>query len=126
MIRMRNRWFRLLPLFLAALWLPFQAIAATAMPFCRHGEVHDTAAMVAMVDEAAEHCHLSGQQQPTQSGHGMDCDNCEFCHLAAGFMPATEYAAAVMASDRDFQADLPLAPASAIPEPPQQPPKRLI
>ena len=28
MVRMRDRWFRLLPLFLAAFWLPFQAVAA--------------------------------------------------------------------------------------------------
>jgi hypothetical protein len=123
MIAMRHRWYRLLPLFVAALWLPFQAIAATAMPFCRHGEAHK---MMAMVDDAAvEHCPMH-EHQPAPVGHGMNCDDCGFCHLAAaGFMPTPERIAAVIPAARDFSADAPLAPASIIPEPPQQPPKRV-
>ncbi|MBK9955324.1 MAG: DUF2946 family protein [Rhodocyclaceae bacterium] len=120
--RMCNRWLRLLPLFIAALWLPFQAVAAVAMPFCRHGEAHKT---LAMVDETVEHCQMHGQQA-TQPDHGMDCDDCGFCHLAgAGFMPAAEQVAALIPTDRDFSADFELPPASTFPEPPRQPPKRL-
>lgn len=123
---MRSRWPRLLPLFVAAFWLPFQAVAAMAMSSCRHGEVHR---MAVVDDGAAEHCHTHAQaaaddSQPASLA-GDACDNCEFCHLAgAGFMPAAEYVAAAMSSGRDFLADAQLAPASNIPEPPQQPPRR--
>lgn len=120
---MSCRILRLLPLILAALWLPFQAIAATAMPFCRHGEAHK---MVALADDAAmEHCSMHGQQQPAPD-HGTPCDDCGFCHLAAaGMMPTPEFIAVVVPAARDFRADVQHAPASAIPEPPQQPPKRV-
>lgn len=123
MIRMRHRFFRLLPLFVAALWLPLQSIAATAMPFCRHGEAHKT---MAMADDAAvEHCAMH-DPRPTPADHGLSCDDCGVCHLlAAGFIPTAERAAAVLAVAQDYRADVPLAPASATPEPPQQPPKRL-
>ncbi len=120
---MRRRFLRLLPLFVAALWLPFQAIAATAMPFCRHGEAHKTVATVDGV--AVEHCHMH-DPQPAPADHGVNCDDCGVCHLAAaGFIPTTGQAVLVIPAARDFCADAPLAPASAIPEPPQQPPKRL-
>jgi hypothetical protein len=120
---MRHRLIRLLPLFVAALWLPFQAIAATAMPFCRHGEAHK---MMAMADDAVvEHCPMH-DQQPAPPDHGMGCDDCGFCHLAAaGFMPTPERIADVIPAGRDFRADASLAPASVTLEPPQQPPKRL-
>jgi hypothetical protein len=120
---MNRRFLRLLPLFVAALWLPFQAIAATAMPFCRHGEAHK---MVALVhDVAVEHCAMH-DSQPTPTDHGLKCDDCGVCHLlAAGFIPTAERAAAVIAVAQVYRADASLPPASAIPEPPQQPPKRL-
>lgn len=119
---MKRRLLSLLPLFIAALWLPFQAVAAVSMPFCRHGEAHQT---MATVDAAMDHCAMH-EQQPTPAGHGLGCDDCGVCHLAAaGFMPTPEYATTVTASGRNFRVDAPLAPASAIPEPPQQPPKRL-
>lgn len=120
---MNCRFLRLLPLFVAALWLPFQAIAATAMPFCRHGEAHKM--MVPTDDAAMEHCTMHGQQQPLPD-HGKTCDDCGFCHLAAaGMMPTPEHLAAIVPAARDFRADAQRPPASAIPEPPQQPPKRL-
>lgn len=122
MIRMHRRWLRLLPLFLAAFWLPLQAAAAMAMPFCRHGEAHK---MAAMEQTATGHCQMH-ERHGDADGHAPACDNCEFCHLAAaGFMPTPEYVAAVIASARGFRAEAPLAPASAVPEPPRQPPKRL-
>ena len=121
MVRMRDRWFRLLPLFLAAFWLPFQAVAAMARPFCRHGEAH---MLVVAEVAAAEHCAMPGA--PAAEPHGVGCDDCGFCHLAAaGFIPAPERGVAVIVADRDFGVEVPFAPASNIPEPPQQPPKRL-
>ncbi|MBU1236921.1 MAG: hypothetical protein KJ634_02115 [Gammaproteobacteria bacterium] len=120
---MHRRLFHLLPLFVAALWLPFQAIAATAMPFCRHGEAHKMALPVA--DVAAEHCAMH-DPQPEPVDHGLGCDDCGVCHLlAAGFIPTAEQATAILPLAQDYRADVPLAPASATPEPPQQPPKRL-
>ena len=120
---MNRRFLRLLPLFVAALWLPFQAIAATAMPFCRHGEAHKTAALAD--DMAVEHCAMH-DSQPAPVDHGLNCDDCGVCHLlAAGFMPTAEQATAILPVVQDYRADVPLAPTSAIPEPPQQPPKRL-
>ena len=120
---MNRRFLRLLPLFAVALWLPFQAVAATAMPFCRHGEAHK---VVAPVDDlATERCAMH-DPQPAPVDHGLSCDDCGVCHLAAaGMMPTPEAFAPVVPAARDFRADVQIAPASATPEPPQQPPKRL-
>ena len=119
------RRFHLLPLFIAALWLPFQAIAAVAMPFCRHGEAHKAARVVT----TEEHCHMHDDQAPP-GGHGADhgpsCDDCGFCHLAsAGIMPTPEHAGPMIPADSDYRPFAPFAPASVTLEPPQQPPKRL-
>lgn len=120
---MHTRWFRLLPLFIAALWLPLQAVAAIAMPFCRHGETQKVAVAA---DQAVVHCHQHERQQTPADHVANACDQCGFCHLAgAGFMPAAEPVAAVIPAGRDFRSDAPLAPASNIPEPPRQPPRRL-
>lgn len=119
---MRTRWLRLLPLFFAAFWLPLQAIAATAMPFCRHGEAHRAVPPVVAADPM-EHCAMHGA--PAADDHGLNCDDCGFCHLAgAGFMPAAAPAAAVPPSHPDFQSWPELAPAGVVPEPPRYPPKR--
>ena len=122
MVAMRHRLIRLLPLFVAALWLPFQAVAATAMPFCRHGEAHK---MVALADDVVvEHCAMH-DPQPAPAGNSLGCDDCGVCHLlAAGFIPTAEQATAILPVAQDYRADVPLPSASATPEPPQQPPKR--
>lgn len=120
---MNRRFLRLLPVFVAALWLPFQAVAATAMPFCRHGDVQ-TAPVPA--DAVVGHCHLQEQAPPAPADRGLNCDDCGACHLlAAGFIPTAERAPAIVAVAQDYRAEVPLAPASATPEPPRQPPKRL-
>jgi hypothetical protein len=120
---MNRRLIRILPLFLAALWLPFQAVAAVSMPLCRHGEAHRT---TALVEAAMEHCAMHDQQQTGSVDHGLACDDCGVCHLlAAGFIPTAEQAAAVIPVAQDYRAVVSLPPASATPEPPQQPPKRL-
>jgi len=67
---------------------------------------------------------MHDQQAPAD--HGLNCDDCGFCHLAAaGFMPAVEQLVTAIPAGRDFQSHVELAPASYIPEPPQQPPKRV-
>lgn len=120
---MRSVRTRLLPLLFAALCLPLQAVAAIGMPLCRHGEVPST---IATVEEAAPTPCPLHEPAPVPAGQGQDCDNCGVCHLlAGGFLPSAEPRAAAMALSHHYRADAALAPASAIPEPPQQPPKRL-
>lgn len=81
--------------------------------------------MVEIAEVVADHCPMHDQQS-MPIDHGLGCDDCGFCHLAAaGFMPTAEHVAVVIPAARDFRANVQLAPASAIPEPPQQPPKRM-
>ncbi len=110
-------------LLLIALWLPLQAAAAWAMPFCRHA-MEQAAQTEAMLPVA--HCH----EQPGDASAGMvtadlDCDNCEMCHLAsAGYIPpAIANLPSSVASV--FVAQPILAAHSFIAEPPQDPPRRL-
>jgi hypothetical protein len=123
-----RRWLRLLPLLITALWLPLQAVAAVAMPFCRHA-VEQAAAADAMAHE--EHCPGHAMESaavavPVAIDCAQDCDGCELCHLAsAGYMPAAAPAAARLPATRDFQARPVLASPSFISEPPQHPPRRL-
>ena len=114
-----HRWLRLLPLFLAAFWLPFQAIAATSMSFCRHGDVRNVQVM-----DGKTHASVTSMAQTMSMGdcaqHGMDmtgsadliaspqqndsshtdhpsshtdncqhCDNCGYCHLAGASLMPT-------------------------------------
>ncbi|MFN3883412.1 MAG: hypothetical protein ACK4Q4_01465 [Rhodocyclaceae bacterium] len=106
-------------LILIALWLPIQAAAAVAMPFCRHAP--GQAAL-----PAAEHCHeqAAGQAAPAVPGD-LDCDDCSLCHLAcSGFLLAAVSAAASLPMADVMVPKLQLASASHIPEPPQRPPRR--
>jgi hypothetical protein len=123
-----RRWFRLLPLLITALWLPLQAVAAVAMPFCRHA-AEQAAAADATTHE--EHCPGHAMESPTVDVPAaidcdQDCDGCELCHLAsAGYMPAAVVTAAHPSVSRDFQLRTVLASPSFVPEPPQHPPRHL-
>jgi hypothetical protein len=131
---MRFRRFRLVLMLFAALWLPFQAMAAKNMSFCHHGQARETLAMqAAMADDSdrvmAADCPMHhGAHDPAPASdkdHGLGCDQCGFCHLAAaGFMSGPEPATAVVPADRVFLAAAPLALSSNTPEPPQRPPER--
>jgi len=121
-----RRWLRLLPLLITALWLPLQAVAAVAMPFCRHA-AEQAAAADAMTHE--EHCPghaMESAAVPAAIDCDQDCDGCELCHLAsAGYMPAAAATAVQPLVGRDFQLRPVLASRSFVPEPPQHPPRRL-
>jgi hypothetical protein len=116
-------------LFFAAFWLPLQAVAATAMPFCRHGEAHRSVPTMAMAEGMA-HCALHGSPAATPApsdhdDHRLSCDDCGFCHLAAAaFMPIAESDVPLLPVSRDYQFRPEPSLVSAIPEPPQHPPKR--
>jgi hypothetical protein len=132
---MRFRRFRLVLMLFAALWLPFQAVAAQTMSFCHHGQTRQTLAMQAAVADDADMAmavdcpmhHGAHDSAPSSSDkdHGLGCDQCGFCHLAAaGFMSGPERATAVVPADRVFAGAALSVPSSNIPEPPQRPPKR--
>ncbi|MDP2793579.1 MAG: hypothetical protein Q8O25_05785 [Sulfurisoma sp.] len=120
-------WLRLLPLLITALWLPLQAVAAVAMPFCRHATEQAVPAE-AMTHE--EHCPghaVEAAATPAAAGSdcAQDCDGCELCHLTgAGCMPAATTTAHLPAA-RDFVPRSVLVSPSFVPEPPQHPPRRL-
>ncbi|RLJ68510.1 hypothetical protein [Sulfurisoma sediminicola] len=120
-----RRWFRLLPLLITALWLPLQAVAAIAMPYCRHA-----AEQVVALDASASEAHCRGHAGNDAPSAGaaadQDCDGCELCHLAsAGYMLPAVAMAGHLPPARDFEARPVLASPSFIPEPPQHPPRRL-
>jgi hypothetical protein len=125
---MMTRWLRLLPMLIAALWLPFQAVAANAMPLCRHGQPHEAVAVQVAADHCAMHSlhqEAPAQPDPAPADHGLGCDQCGFCHLAgAGYLPAAERIPQATPADRGYAASAALIPPSHIPEPPQQPPRR--
>lgn len=117
-----RRWFRLLPLLITALWLPLQAVAAVAMPFCRHA-TEQAVPVAAMTPEG--HCAGHAAEAAPTPGD-QDCDGCELCHLAgAGYMPAAVATTAHLPATRNFVASPVLASPSFVPEPPQHPPRRL-
>jgi uncharacterized membrane protein len=106
-------------LILIALWLPLQAAAAWAMPFCRHAAAEQAA-------QATEHCHAqaAAAAQPA-AATDLDCDNCEMCHLAsAGYLLAAADAGVFGAAASVQVPRLKPASPSHIAEPPQQPPRR--
>lgn len=90
------------------------------MPFCRHAAAQTTESLAQ--DEF--HCHESLPQAADPSA-GIDCDDCEMCHLAtAGYLPAT--VASLMPEATSVLVALPsAAPPSHVADPPQQPPRRL-
>lgn len=121
-----RRWFRLLPLLFTALWLPLQAVAAIAMPFCRHA-AEQAAQIEASAPEAHCHGHAGNDAPPAAaSAHSsQDCDGCELCHLAsAGYMLPAVVTAESLPPARDFEARPILASPSQIPEPLLHPPIR--
>lgn len=107
-------------LILIALWLPLQSAAAVTMPFCRHAQ--DQLAQQ-QAGQMATHCHEHEQTEASSvSALGVDCDNCEMCHLAtAGYLLAASEQMPPLATSILVPGQK-LASASHIPEPPQQPP----
>jgi hypothetical protein len=107
---------------LIALWLPLQAASAVTMPFCRH------AAEQVRMEEAmpsSAHCHEQVDESSAPAAGDFYCDNCEMCHLAtAGYLLVTAETLAPFAASI-LVPTLKPASLSYIPEPPQQPPRRL-
>lgn len=113
-------------LILLALWLPLQAVAAAAMPFCRHAAEPATQTEATQQSEhCLEHARSAAGDAAEASGSDLACDNCEMCHLASsGYLPITANGLALTAASA-YMALPALAPLSHIGDPPLQPPRRL-
>jgi hypothetical protein len=72
---------------LMVLWLPFQAVAAVAMPFCEHGQSPASAGMSLPHDEHSGHYPAHA---PDDSSPLLACTDCGACHLACAPMVGTE------------------------------------
>ena len=122
---------RLVRIFVAGLlmlWLPLQAIAAVAMPFCPHGHMAGLA-------EAGHHAHHQHGPAAPLSGHHDDhhpvkgtlqhCNNCGPCNLACA--PAAPASAVLLfASTRTVHPDFSAhSNGLFIPDQPQPPPNSL-
>lgn len=71
---------------LLMLWLPIQTAGAVIMPFCKHALRAHAVQQIEADAPVGEHCAAHAGQNEAQ-GTGIDCDQCELCHLAcAGFM----------------------------------------
>lgn len=100
---------------LIALWLPVQATAAIASPFCRHAHEPLTETVT---------CHGQVVEVAVQASD-LDCDNCGMCHLAsAGYLPTASIATVAPAESVRI-ALLPVEPPSFIADPPDHPPRSL-
>jgi ABC-type nickel/cobalt efflux system permease component RcnA len=119
-----RRLLRLLPLLIAALWLPLQTVAAAAMPFCAHGP------MVPQQDHARHAVHDHDRADVAHDHHAaqetapLACDACGTCHLAsASVLPAS----AMTRHAPDLSDTLTVLPAptfaSHIPVPQDRPPR---
>ncbi len=117
-------------LILMALWLPLQAAAAAAMPFCSHAaEAPVQTAVQTAAAQPPGHCldHVprSGDHVAEASGGDLACDNCEMCHLASsGYLPVAA-ASLTLAAASSYMALPAPTPLSHIGDPPLQPPRRL-
>lgn len=120
------RRFKSFLLILMALWLPLQAAAAVAMPFCRHAAEQP---LQAAALQSPEHCHEhAGNAAGPEGGAGssdLACDNCEMCHLAS----ASYISSAAVVLPPPVASALIGKPAlvarNHIAEPPRHPPRRL-
>ena len=116
------RWFRLVSLVLAALWLPFSAVAAVTMPFCQHGGQHEPMAHDHQAEKQHDHEAMTHDNAPAHDG--VACDQCGFCNLAcAGMMPAQSSSASVLPRAHDFAVSpaptFPSLTAEPLPRPPR-------
>jgi hypothetical protein len=111
---------RSLALLLLLIWLPFQGVAAAAMPFCKHQQVP-----AGLADQHAGH-HDPGHEMADHGAAPGGCDDCGVCQLAcapavpsqstlAAITPDTEHVAFECGALPPFVPDLlhppPLAPA---------------
>jgi hypothetical protein len=103
---------------LLLLWLPFQTVAAVAMPFCEHGQAP------ANTDAPLSHDQHSGHHPahaPDDSTSLFACTDCGACHLACAPMVGTGGSTSLLRFPDRFSAlaqRLPPAHALEQPDPP--------
>jgi hypothetical protein len=100
---------------LLLLWLPFQTVAAVAMPFCEHGQAP------ASIDASLPHDEHSGHHPAHASDDSSSffaCTDCGACHLACAPMVGTEGTKPLLRfSDRFSSLAQRLPPAHALEQP---------
>lgn len=122
---MRLRHLSLLLAFLAALSLPFQAVAGLVMTMT--GEGGSVAVMddsgAAMADDCPMHSHHEQKKSPDHSR----CGHCGVCHLAStGFLTPDHVKSDLLPAVETYAFAADVSPLSHIPEPPQHPPRRSV
>lgn len=135
---MRTRWSRLLPLLIAALWLPLHAIAATTMPLAAlaglgsmPADHHGVMAQVADADMSQHPCHGMAKSSTTQpSSHSTSqpakgcLSSCGVCHLAsAGVLLGTAMTSEALPPIHDYAVQAIAHHGDHIPELPARPPR---
>jgi hypothetical protein len=108
---------------LMALWLPFQAVVAVAMPFCQ-----DTPSPA---DSAPSHQHQGEHHgdagAPDNSGHDdhgfpLDCNGCGPCHLACAPMVAMAASIVVLSASQSLTVLPQVLPPARMLDQPHPPP----
>ena len=108
---------------IAALALPFQAVAGLAMGIGAAVGGGQTAMQAAADDAAAmpEDCPMH-KQTPAADG----CSHCGLCHLGSSLIYSGHAASNALAAPASYTAANEATPASHISEPPLHPPKRPV
>lgn len=118
---MKLRWYRLLPMFLAALWLPLQAVAAASLLYCDSGR--PLTMDMAQADDSDCPMHASPQGEAPAHNSSV-CQHCLACSAAGPlFVPAVPVAGIAMPHAVVYAAWQPTPPTDHIATPPHHPPK---
>lgn len=118
---MKLRWYRLLPVFLAALWLPLQAVAAVSMLYCDSGAPMSIDMAQGEDGDCPMHAAHSGDA-PSHSPAG--CQHCLACAAGPVFVPAALMSGIAMPHAVVYAAWQPTPPTDHIATPPHHPPKQ--
>ena len=135
---LRMRVLRLTVASFLLLWLPLQAIAAIAMPFCAHpAHAHPSGHALVATSEGEGHAvDRSGSPWSNDSGHHheegggsfpMNCNECGACHLACS--PTAPGGAVVVADQAPgavYAEFSPTLPPLFVPEQRKRPPLAAI
>ena len=116
---------RLTPLIilLMALWLPFQAVVAVAMPFCQdHPDRSDSAP--SHQNHAEHHDDAGAAGSSGHDGHGfpLDCNGCGPCHLACAPMVAMAANLVLLSASQSLAALPQVLPPARMLDQPHPPP----
>jgi ABC-type nickel/cobalt efflux system permease component RcnA len=108
---------RRLVILLLALWLPFQAVVAVAMPFCQ-----DTPSPADSAPSHQHHGEHHGDSGHDDRGFPLDCNGCGPCHLACAPMVAMAANVVVLSASQSLPALPQVLPPACMLDQPHPPP----